>query len=202
MKGFMDDLRDAWLYMFEPPWRSASNDREKRIGHWVLWLWIWSTPLSGLVLGALVAPSLVQIVGLANTPYTDWLVIAIAVLAGFLVQLLSFVLILSRLSVVDKANRLAAGTRFGRSNVGVTINIITILATSLIALLLPLAGVSYGIYRYLTWEGAGQREATIAFIGGLLIKTFVIPFIKGIVTGTLFRWIMKWLRGGKDTKSA
>jgi hypothetical protein len=37
-------------------------------------------------------------------------------------------------------------------------------------------------------------------VGALLIKTFAAPLIKGIVTGALFRWFMKWLRGGKDTK--
>jgi len=35
----------------------------------------------------------------------------------------------------------------------------------------------------------------------LLIKTFLIPFIKAIVTGALFKWFMGWLRGGK-AKSA
>jgi hypothetical protein len=60
----------------------------------------------------------------------------------------------------------------------------------------PIAGVVYGIYRYLNWAGAGQREVAIAFAGGLLIKTFFIPFIKGIVTGALFKWFMGWLLGG------
>jgi hypothetical protein len=36
----------------------------------------------------------------------------------------------------------------------------------------------------------------------LLIKTFAIPLIKGIVTGALLRWFMRWLRGGKETKAA
>lgn len=50
--------------------------------------------------------------------------------------------------------------------------------------------------------GDGKREVTIAFMGGLLIKTFAIPLIKGIVTGALFRWFMKWLRSDKPMKSA
>jgi hypothetical protein len=54
--------------------------------------------------------------------------------------------------------------------------------------------------RDLTWIGAGQHSVTVAFVGALLIKTFAAPLIKGIVTGALFRWFMKWLRGGKDTK--
>jgi hypothetical protein len=49
--------------------------------------------------------------------------------------------------------------------------------------------------------GAGQSSVTLAFVGGLLVKTFLIPFIKGLVTGALFKWFMSWLRGGKP-KSA
>src|SRR5262249_45985998 len=52
---------------------------------------------------------------------------------------------------------------------------------------LPLIGVGYGLYRYFTWGGAGQGSVAIALVGGLLVKTFAIPLIKGIVTGALFR---------------
>jgi hypothetical protein len=34
----------------------------------------------------------------------------------------------------------------------------------------------------------------------LLGKMFAIPLTKGIMTGALLRWFMKWLRGGKKTK--
>jgi hypothetical protein len=68
-------------------------------------------------------------------------------------------------------------------------------------MLLPFALVGYGIYRYLSVVGSEQRSITIAFVGGLLVKTFLIPLIKGIVTGALFKWFMNWLRSGKGTKS-
>jgi hypothetical protein len=64
-------------------------------------------------------------------------------------------------------------------------------------LLWPFVVAGYAIYRLLTWVGPGQRSVTIAFVGGLLVKTFLIPFIKGIVTGALFKWFMGWLRGNK-----
>lgn len=71
-----------------------------------------------------------------------------------------------------------------------------------LGLLVPFAGVGYGIYRYLTWAGAGQRTVTVSFVGGLLVKTLAIPLIKGIVTGAIFRWFTGWLRGGKGIKKA
>jgi len=67
----------------------------------------------------------------------------------------------------------------------------------LLAAGLPFAGVGYGIYRYLTWVGSGQRSVTIAFVGSLLIKPFLIPFLKGLETGAIFKKIMDWLRGDK-----
>jgi hypothetical protein len=62
---------------------------------------------------------------------------------------------------------------------------------------LPLAVVGYGIYRYFTWLSVSQHSITIAFVGALLVKTFLIPLIKGIVTGALFKFFMRWLRGDK-----
>jgi hypothetical protein len=178
MDYLMDELKRAWLDMLEPPWRDSGSDKE-RFNHWFLWLVGWTWALAGLVLGALVAPSLVQVAGFSSTPYEDALVVGVAVLAGFIVQLLGWL-------IGALAGLITASWLDG-----------TLVATVVV---LPLAGVGYGIYRYLTWVGAGQRSVTIAFVGGLLIKTFAIPLIKGIVTGALFKWFLNWLRGG-NTKA-
>jgi hypothetical protein len=144
--------------------------------------------LAGVVLGALVAPRLVDAVGLAGTAYQDWLVIAFAVLAGFALQLLGWVALFG-------AYFSGGSSLSGRNVYGSGLLIIG-------SLLLPFAGVGYGIYLYLSWAGSDQRTATVAFVGGLLVKVFLSPFVKGLVTGALFRWFMKWLRGGKDTTKA
>ena len=64
-------------------------------------------------------------------------------------------------------------------------------------MLLPFLAVGFGIYLYLRLIGTEQRAVIVAFVGGPLIKTFLIPFIKGIVTGALFKFFVRWLHGGK-----
>jgi hypothetical protein len=66
----------------------------------------------------------------------------------------------------------------------------------------PYVGVLYALYLYFTSASTDQELVTTGFAGGILIKTFAIPFIKGIVTGTLLKWVIKALGGGKDTKKA
>ena len=61
-----------------------------------------------------------------------------------------------------------------------------------------MAVVGYGLYLYFTSVGADQRTVTIAFVGGLLVKTFLIPLIKSLVTGAAFKVLMDWLRGGEE----
>jgi hypothetical protein len=112
-------------------------------------------------------------------------VIGVVALAGFLVQVLSWCL-LALIFGVGKAASLPKALGW---------------PVLLVVFVLPLAGVGYALYRYVTWVGTGQGVVTTAFLGGLLIKTFLIPFIKGIVTGAGFKLFMRWLRGGKP-KSA
>lgn len=193
MKHLWNGLRLVWLNMLEPPWRHSEQADSQTI-YWLRWLVGWSWTLAGLVLGALAAPSLIQVVGLADTSYSDWLVIAVAVAAGVLVQTLGWVLLLLFGTATPEADYW--------DNTRPLLQTLLFLFVILVLILWPLAGVGYGIYRYLTWIGAGQREVTIAFVGGLLIKMFAIPLVKGIVTGALLRWVMNWLRGGKNTKNA
>lgn len=183
--GFFDGrLKLFWAWMLEPPWQDSELKSDAL--RWVIWGLGWAWTIAGIVLGAMFAPSLVQSTGLAGAPYSDWLIIAIAVFAGFLVQFVGWCLM--ALVVVGAASNSEASWSF--------------IFLPFIVIPLPFIGVGYGIYRYLTWVGAGQREVTTAFVGALLVKTFAIPLVKGIVTGTLFRWFMRWLRGGKDTEKA
>ncbi len=203
MDTFWSQFKGTWLLMIELPWQNPRID-DRRL-HWQQWLLGWSWTLGGLVLGALVAPQLLQFAGLSTAPYQDLLVIGVAAVAGFLVQFLGWSLVGLSLAYINNErlrpliDAVIAMPSFVQ-RVVVQLYKVAVYALIFALVMLPLAGVGYGIFRYLTWVGAGQREVTIAFVGALLVKTFLIPFIKGIVTGALFKWFMNWLRGGKETK--
>lgn len=197
MSAFVDFLKLAWAHMLEPPWRHSRQD-DAEDGDWSLWVFGWAWATAGLVLGATVAPSIVKWARLSDTPYQDAFVIGVAVFAGFLVQLLGWSL-LGLLAVVGKStsNPDSDSEREPLAFSAPTYVLAFGCVMLLVVALWPLAGVGYGLYRYFTWIGAGQRTVTVAFVGGLLVKTFLIPLIKGLVTGALFRWFVQWLRGGK-----
>jgi hypothetical protein len=184
MSTFVADLKHAWLEMLEPPWRRPGRDNPLT---WRFWVVGWTWAIAGLILGAFIAPTVLQRAGLASSDYQDVFNLAVAVLTGFLVQFLGWVFAFGVLAPL--ADYLE----------GLPDWVSDVLYFPFVAVfaLLPLVGVGYGIYRYLTWVGAGQRSIAVAFVGGLLVKALLIPLIKGIMTGALFRWFMRWLRGGK-----
>ena len=183
MVRFTNAIKSFWLDMLVPPWRHSGPD--DRFDHWASWLIGWAWALSGLVLGALIAPLLVRFAGLSNASYQDALVIGIAVFAGFVVQLFGWCLWLFFFLCIQNMPEY-----------------LRVWGTPVV-LVLPLAASGYGVYRYLTWVGAGQRSVTIAFVGGLLIKTFIIPAIWGAIKSRAFQAFMRWLRGDKvKTKGA
>jgi hypothetical protein len=83
-------LKSIWANMVEVPWHHTGSANEKGI-HWLLWLIGWAWSFAGVILGALVAPSLAQAAGLSHTPYQDWFIIGVAVLVALEVQFLSLV---------------------------------------------------------------------------------------------------------------
>ena len=191
MGEVLTTVKAMWLYMIEPPWRHSGSERQ-RSEHWFAWFtgWVWS--LAGVALGALIAPLLVRIAGLSNTQYQGTLVIAIAVVAGFCIQALGWLILAFAAAALE-----ASGAYLGGWKPSYQWSFLVMMG------ILPLTCVGFCAYLYLTWVGAGQRSVTIAFVGALLIKTFLIPFIKGIVTGAIFKWFMSWLRGDKvKTKDA
>lgn len=178
-------LKDVWLSMYELPWHHSGDD-ESRGTHWFIWVVGWAWTLAGLVAGAFIAPTLIRLAGLAHTRYQDWFVIGIAILAGLVVQLVGWfstgLVMLFVIQVVANDGDI--------SDKAFSVMIA-------VAVILPFGGVGYGIYRYLTWVGSGQRHVTIAFVGGFAVKMVVIPLIKTIVTGTATGWFVRWLRGEK-----
>jgi hypothetical protein len=192
MDVYLRNLQEAWLWMLEPPWRHSGPAPWRRT-HWLFWLMGSAWSIAGLFLGAVVAPSLAQARELSDTPDQDALVIGLAVLAGFLVQSLGWFVLVSALLVVALISY-----RFSLPN---AVALASGLLVCFILAVLPFVGVGYALYRYVTWVGSGQGLATIALVGALLVKTLLIPLVKGIVTGALFKWFMTWLRGDKP-KSA
>jgi hypothetical protein len=181
---YIGGLKVMWLWMLQPPWRHSGRGDEQP-SHWFIWLLGWAWSLAGLVLGAVVAPSLVQVAGLSATPYQGALMLGGAVLAGFLAQALGW----CYLALI-----------FG---IGKTVSLPKALGwpVLLVVFVFPLAGVVYALYPYFTRVGASQEVVTIVFVGSLFVKAFLIPSIKAIATGVEFKVIKDWLRGGKP-KSA
>jgi len=193
MDVYRHNLQEAWLWMLEPPWRHSGPAPWRRT-HWLFWLVGYAWSLAGLVLGALVTPSLVRFAGrLSDSPDQDALVIGAAVLAGFLVQSLVWFLLVSALLVVALISY--------RFSLPYAVALVSGLLVCFTLAVLPFVGVGYALYRYVTWVGSGQGLVAIALVGGLLVKTLLIPRIKGLVTGALLKWFMTWLRGDK-TESA
>lgn len=178
-------LKAMWLLMFEPPWRHSGDDR--KLEHWLGWIIGWAWVLAGLVLGAFLAPVLVQSMRLMHMPYEDETAIAITVLMGFLVQILGWGLLVLLTFGSERIWGDASGWPYWLS-----------IPWMVIVFLMPLASVGYGLFRYLTWVGAGQREIIVAATGGFLIKAFILPAIAGFAKSKTFKLFMAWLRGGRD----
>jgi hypothetical protein len=127
---------------------------------------------------------------MASNRYQDALDIGIAVLVGFLAQLVGWVL-----TIAVSAASIALSAR--RDRWPTKTDIFVMLLFGRLAMLLPLAAVGYGIYRYFTSLGPGQARVAAAFVGAFLVKVFLIPFIKTIASGIALLWLKTFLRGKK-----
>jgi hypothetical protein len=154
------------LFVLEPPWRHSGPDNERR-EHWLTWVagWVWA--IAGLALGAFVGPSLLALAGLANSSYRDLLAVGVAVLLGFWVQFIGWITLAG---AGERAARLPEGRQGQLMRRGLLV--LTFVA--------PLVLVQELLFAYYSTVGSGQRSITIAFVGGLLVKTFLIPFIKAL----------------------
>lgn len=139
----------------------------------------------GLFLGAFIAPTLVRFFGLVNYPFQDALYIGFSVLGGFLLQFLVWLMFFLGLPVYR-------ARREGRGPNSFIYYLIIFLAS------LPVYGVCAGLYFYSRWTDPSKMPVTIGFIGAFLIKAFLIPFVKGIVTGTALKWLISRLRPKKQ----
>src|SRR5258707_8523240 len=161
--------------MLEPPWQHSGSDYD-RWTHCLIGLMGWLWALAGLALGALIAPSLVQSLGLTDPSYQGALVIGVAVVAGFLVQLVGW-LLAALVSLAVDAMVVLARVPHGLQGFVIGCSVL------LVPTPLVLAGVVYALSRYLTWVGPGQRAATVAFVGGFLVKAALIPLIGRVFLG-------------------
>ena len=210
MGDFTAALKQFWLWMFSPPWKHDRSLLDTfNSYHWTFWLIGWAWTVAGLVAGALAAPQLLQSLRLSGSPYRDEMVIGVAVGGGILVQVFGwFYVALVTASLIRFLRRaMEVAIDYGRgapAPQGPWMPSVVVsrrrIAYYVILALLPLAVVGYSIDRYLASMGADQRTFAVAFVGGLLIKAFIIPPIWGTFKSTAFQRFMKWLRGGKDTK--
>jgi hypothetical protein len=192
MDVYLHNLQEAWLWMLEPPWRHSGPAPWRRT-HWLFWFLGSAWSFAGLVLGAVASPSLVRFAGLSDTLHHGALAIGVAVLVGLLVQSLVWFVLVSALLVVVLIS--------DRCSLPFAVALASGLLVCFALAVLPFVGVGYALYRYFTWVGSGQGLVTIALVGALLVKTLIIPLIKGFMTGARLKLFMRWLRGGKP-KSA
>jgi hypothetical protein len=94
---FVSDLLVIWEFMCTFPWprpKITSGSRPLHVASWIVG-WVWA--IAGVFLGAFVAPSLIEYWELADTPYQDYVIVAVSALAGFAAQLagwLPFIVVL------------------------------------------------------------------------------------------------------------
>jgi hypothetical protein len=185
MGEIMRMLKQTWLWTLEPPWWSSGSEKE-RSAHWFVWVlgWVWA--IGGIAIGALYAPLLIEAVGLSGSSYRDILLIVIAVFAGFILHLFGWFI-----EILMESQARRQGVEKIAGNEGLTsVFFIVIFGFPLLVMLLALSF-------YLNVASAGKQSVTVGFVGALLVKTFLFPLIKGIVTGAIFMWFKNWLRGGK-----
>jgi len=184
MGDYLGGVKVMWVWTLQPPWRHSGRSDE-RVSHWFIWLLAWAWSLAGLVVGATVAPSLVQVTGLAENPNLGALMVGVVVLAGFLAQVLGWCL-LALIFAVGKAVSLP--NALGRP-------------VLLVVFVLPLAALGYILYRSGTRAGAHQDIVPLIFVGGVFVKAFLIPSVSAMATDAGLKVLMGRLRGGKP-KSA
>lgn len=126
-----------------------------------------------------------------------------AVAAGFIVQLVTFsVYHVGASRAVQRSEVLRQ--KLGDGSLSVTGCLIVLgqalLAIGLVSLVwcvLFMAMMFACILYFISPELANQGHVTTGFVGGLLVKTFVIPAIWGAIKSKAFQAFMSWLRGGK-----
>lgn len=196
---YLDYMKDMWRWMFAPPWHKTGikgpsgeewEDEHFQFSHWVPWLFGWGCTIAGSLLGALLATSLVQTMGITNTTFQDAVVIALAVLFGFVLQALGWGLMALDMALWIKWIALLLRPKFVSLRLAGRIDNYSTYVLALI----PVALGGYGVYRYLVWVGPGQSTVNIALVGILLAKMLFL-IIKGIMTGALFKRFMRWLHG-------
>jgi hypothetical protein len=133
--------------------------------------------LAGVMLGALVASSLLHAMRLENTSYRELLGILVAVVVGILAETVGVGLILVltgvlifNLSKRGSWERIPRLPRGGLRLAEYTLDF------------LPFAALGVVIYRYFSWVVDGQHSVAVDFVGGVLVVLGVIPLIKRIVT--------------------
>jgi hypothetical protein len=199
---FVRQLKNAWLMMLERPWQSAGTGDDKET-HWVLWLTGWTWSIAGLLLGALVAPTLLQIAGFADITYYDVAVIAVAVLVGFLIQLLGWscaILLYSLFQFLTFRFSLQLGeSKYRLAHAVLTaymaLELVLWLVILAVIFLFPLACATLGVYVYFSLVGEIEGSVVVAAVGGLFIKLVALPLIKAVLSATALAFLVRWLRG-------
>jgi hypothetical protein len=154
--------------------------------------------------GAVYAPYPATNLGLVGGANADAVETAIAILAGFLAQLVGW-LIFASLGLITIAidERLDYGWLNDSglidnvfASVATIVGIVVIIAASLA----PLVGLYFLFTRYTHQVGTQSELVSSTFISATLIKvalSFGLPLLKSLTVGIIFARFMIWLRGGR-----
>jgi hypothetical protein len=95
MEDVLEAFRVVWLAMLTPPWQKADpEDNSKDVLAWVIG-WVWA--IAGVILGAVIAPYILEPSGFTSSPYQDAIVVGTATVGGFLVRFIDWRLVVSPL---------------------------------------------------------------------------------------------------------
>jgi hypothetical protein len=192
--------------MFTPPWHTAKDvrDRHDRFIQLLFWCCGWCWSLLGLFLGALIATPILTRFGLINTPSQDVAAYGIAALCAFIVQLISFTIllvavipfgaiifvpILLALLFVPPLRR-AIGRRVSRKAAD-RIERWAFLLLVIAYALLSIAVESDAIWGYIQKHDVRPGRVITDAVGGFAIRAILFLAIKGFVTGTIAKRLFK-----------
>lgn len=140
-----------------------------------------------------VTPAILNAVCVApSSPYYNGLLVVIAVVLSFALQLLTFGLLFIPDALLDYEHQPPMSMRKWLLRYG---------GNAL------LTGASMGLISFIAllswpWIQAHNASISVAFVGGILVKTLVFPLVKGLVTGTLFKKLLEWVRRDDDKPKA
>jgi hypothetical protein len=203
----LEPVAALWARVFTPPWRALRHVGPPRFKYWrarrtrlssraALWALGWGWSLVGIILGAFLAPALLNQWGAAQSDLArDVASCGVAALMGYVVQTLSFGLLLLFVAIwgLRPEPLLEGGGVSSWVSIADELEYMTTDRPQVIASSVILVGESAALWWYVTTQVTLQGAVATYVLGGLIIK---------VVSGLLVTRVFWWLRGetGEGTR--